>query len=221
MEGPNGRYLCAVLPVLGPTVYEWRHTLGTDDIRVNDQCHQITKGPSFFHSKGICHGEFRPDNILMRLRSDALDRMGRDEVRQMLGPLEFADVLTTDGNHNPNAPEYVVTGIVAAAFRHLVVDQVAIIDFGESFETSKPPAVLGIPRRYAAPGVTFGGRQSQATSQVREVIYSLSAAPSMSCEYTLFLMTTYGGQRKTGGQRSRCYMSIRWRSTKRMATKRK
>ncbi|KAK7753084.1 hypothetical protein SLS62_005034 [Diatrype stigma] len=159
VEGPNGRHLCSVLPVLGPTVYEWRQTLGTDEIRVNDLCYQITKGLSFLHSQGICHGDFRPDNILMRLRSDVLDQMGRDEVRQMLGPPEFADVLTTDGKHSPNAPGYVVTGISAGTFRHLVVEQVAIIDFGEPFEASKPPAVLGIPRRYAAPELLFGGHQ--------------------------------------------------------------
>lgn len=159
LEGPNGRHLCAVLPVLGPTVYDWRFTLGIDELRVNDICYQITEGLAFLHSKGICHGDFRPDNILMKLRSESLNQMGREEMRQMLGPPTFATVLTTDGEHSPNAPDYVVTGVSMQAFRHLVADEIAIIDFGESFEISDPPATLGIPRRYAAPELIFGGHK--------------------------------------------------------------
>jgi serine/threonine-protein kinase SRPK3 len=55
-DGPNGRHLCLVLPVLGPRVSAlWGKF--EDPARVSrDITLQITRGLHFLHKNGICHG---------------------------------------------------------------------------------------------------------------------------------------------------------------------
>jgi hypothetical protein len=55
-DGPNGRHLCLVLPVLGPRVSAvWGKF--EDPARVSqDIALQVTRGLHFLHKNGICHG---------------------------------------------------------------------------------------------------------------------------------------------------------------------
>ena len=55
-DGPNGRHLCLVLPVLGPPVSAlWGKF--EDPARVSrDIVLQVTRGLHFLHKKRICHG---------------------------------------------------------------------------------------------------------------------------------------------------------------------
>ena len=55
-DGPNGRHLCLVLPVLGPRVYAlWGKF--EDPAKVSrDITLQLTCGLQFLHKNGICHG---------------------------------------------------------------------------------------------------------------------------------------------------------------------
>ncbi|KAI0121135.1 kinase-like domain-containing protein [Xylariales sp. AK1849] len=158
VDGPNGKHLCSVLPVHGPTLPEWRQQVGTlkDSKRIKDVCFQITEGLGFLHGNGLCHGDFRPQNILMKLKGDAINHIGRDAMCELLGRPWVEEVLTVDGERSPRAPKYIVASLSSEKWKDMVSNDIAIVDFGEAYEASSPPKSLGIPRQYAGPEVVFG-----------------------------------------------------------------
>ncbi|KAI6081470.1 kinase-like protein [Hypoxylon rubiginosum] len=163
LEGPNGRHICQVLPVCGLQVSNWRLKLldykpGTEEA-VRNVCGQIVKSLHFLHSHGICHGDFRPANILMKI--EGIDELDKEEVLEMLGEIAIYDIETTSGEPaGPRAPEYSVQPVDQRWCKKLWTNSIAIIDFGESFFTESPPQSTGIPALYAAPEVLFKGTGS-------------------------------------------------------------
>ncbi|KAF2967531.1 hypothetical protein GQX73_g6032 [Xylaria multiplex] len=158
IEGPNGKHLCSILPVLGPSLSEWRDlAVGFDAVRAKKVCYEITEGIHFLHEHGICHGDLRPQNILMRLANGGLDHMDPDDLFQVISLHNRHEVRTIDGSKSLNAPKWVIEPLNWFQLKDLILDDVAIVDFGEAFEAISPPSALGIPRPYASPEVTYGG----------------------------------------------------------------
>ncbi|KAI0016326.1 protein kinase-like domain-containing protein [Xylariomycetidae sp. FL0641] len=150
LDGPNGRHLCLVLPLLGCTLATWRGPLDSTDpstaTRTKNVCRQVTKGLGFLHENGVCHGDLRPSNVLMRLDEEKLDQISYDEMLELVGEPDLYPISTTTGaDPRPIAPEDA----------DLLTDEVAIIDFGEAYMTNDPPRETGIPNRFAAPEVLF------------------------------------------------------------------
>ncbi|KAI0010862.1 kinase-like protein [Xylariaceae sp. FL0662B] len=167
METSNGTHFCAVMDVYGPRLNEWRtEELGKDSERINDICYQVTEGLGFLHSKGLCHGDFRPDNILMKLKPGCFDHLSRDEMRELLGPPDIADVWTVDGDRSEHSPLRVVTAASWERFRAYVTDEIAIVDFGEAYRASDPPEDSGIPLMYASPEILFKDQPSGVGSDI-------------------------------------------------------
>ncbi|KAI2633326.1 kinase-like domain-containing protein [Xylaria nigripes] len=155
-ESPNGRHLCTVLPVLGPRAHDWRtEELRLDAERIRNICYGIAKGLNFLHRNGICHGDFRPQNVLMKLKPGSLDHLSRDDMWELLGAPEVSKVWTISGKRSKYAPESVVTAAPWQRFREFVMDEPMIVDFGESYTPDDPPTHFGVPMRYAAPEVLF------------------------------------------------------------------
>ncbi|KAI0599213.1 kinase-like domain-containing protein [Biscogniauxia sp. FL1348] len=160
LEGPNGRHLCLVSEVLGWNVATWSQHLDplaaeTPEV-VSGACRQITKGLRFLHARGVCHGDVRPPNILMRLRG--LDKLSRRQVLALTGAPELVDIRTMSGESpQPHAPRHCVVDVDPYWCRTLSSDAVAIIDFGESFRVETPPETTGIPTAYGAPEILFEG----------------------------------------------------------------
>ncbi|RYC55216.1 hypothetical protein CHU98_g10992 [Xylaria longipes] len=174
VEGPNGRHLCTVLPVLGPTLTEWRNiSLGTDVARINDVCYQLTKGLGFLHSHGICHGDFRPENILMQLKGNGLDDLEPEQLFDLLHYPDRDEVFTLEDQRSPHAPKWVVDPLWWSELKNYVSDDIAIVDFGEAFEESQPPKSLGIPKVYAAPEVIYGGVPPGIGSDLWSLAYTI------------------------------------------------
>ncbi|KAK9770836.1 putative Protein kinase domain-containing protein [Seiridium cardinale] len=159
IEGPNGRHLCSVLPVLGPTLRMWRNEVATirDANRIKNVCFQMVEAVDYLQRLGLCHGDFRPQNILMVLREGALDDISRADMIELVKHRPEERVLTVEGKRSKHAPEFVVAGSSIPEWEVLVSDNLAVVDFGEAFEISSPPKTLGIPRAYAAPEVLFDG----------------------------------------------------------------
>ncbi|KAK9784230.1 putative Protein kinase domain-containing protein [Seiridium cardinale] len=157
IEGPNGRHLCSVLPVLGPTLRMWRNEVATirDANRIKNVCFQMVEAVDYLQRLGLCHGDFRPQNILMVLREGALDDIGRADMIELVKYRPEERVLTVGGERSKHAPESVVAGSSIPEWEVLVSDSLAVVDFGEAFQISSPPKTLGIPREYAAPEVLF------------------------------------------------------------------
>ncbi|KAI5924232.1 kinase-like domain-containing protein [Camillea tinctor] len=160
IEGPNGRHLCLVREVFGWNVGVWSQQLNPleDDTagKVNDVCRQITQGLRFLHSRGICHGDLRPPNILMKLQG--LDKLSKSEVLELTGEPELVNIQTMSGkNPRPHAPKHCVVDVDPYWCKSLSSNSVAIIDFGESFRVETPPETTGIPTAYGAPEILFEG----------------------------------------------------------------
>ncbi|KUJ12482.1 kinase-like protein [Mollisia scopiformis] len=163
IDGPNDLHYCLVYPVLGPRV---SRLLNVDKLRdtgkaLRQICFQAIEAMAALHSHGICHGDFRPTNILARI--SGLDGLTEDEVFGALGKPKSTKVVTVSGDsHNEStAPQHLVYPIswdnveLSDLGANFITNTACIIDFGESFEVSDLPSELGIPQIYCSPEYTL------------------------------------------------------------------
>ncbi|KAJ2996249.1 hypothetical protein NUW58_g1032 [Xylaria curta] len=160
LDGPNGRHLCFVMPILGfpVTTWCWRadRMNGQFTDRIKGVCHQIAQAIRFLHHNGICHGDLKPDNVLMRI--EGLDEMDTNQVMELLGEPELIEVETASGDSpQPKAPKHLVCPVELGWCTQLVSGSIAIVDFGDSFFADKPPKKPGHTAAYAAPEIFFEG----------------------------------------------------------------
>ncbi|KAF2488402.1 kinase-like protein [Lophium mytilinum] len=163
VEGPNGRHLCLVLPVFGPRVDDIWERFDNPGEALRSIAMQATRGLHFLHSNGLCHGDFRPANILLKISN--LDHLSEEQVVEALGKPELKDIRTTTGEDpEPMAPKYTVTPISwAEVDRKYLTNEISIIDFGESFDIASPPKELGTPTAYCSPEVLFDSSPNLAS----------------------------------------------------------
>ncbi|KAI0530352.1 kinase-like domain-containing protein [Xylaria digitata] len=160
IEGANGKHLCLVMEIYGYPVSEWRLDLDNVESSTKKQsadiCGQITQALAFLHNKGICHGDFRPSNILMKLNQDALQKLDPTQMTELLGEAEAYEVQTTSGESpQPRGPEYCVLAVSQTWCKKLLLEEIMVVDFGESFFANDLRNTTGIPTPYAAPEVIF------------------------------------------------------------------
>lgn len=158
INGPNGRHLCYVLPVLGLPVSSW--SLSTDPVEestlvtIKDVCRQLTRGVRFLHRNGIVHGDLTPNNVLMKL--NGIDGLTKDQMVELVADPEIVPVATTSGvDPGPHAPKYFTKSVSQHWCKEICVPEIAVIDFGESFQAGNPRGKWGVPLPYAAPEVVF------------------------------------------------------------------
>ncbi|XXG99740.1 hypothetical protein Hte_006081 [Hypoxylon texense] len=164
IEGVNGRHLCFVMPIYGWAVSNWRNRQrgyhpGTN-AKARDVCQQIIKSLYFLHSHGICHGDFNPRNILMKV--EGIDEMSEEEILNRIDEPDCYNIYTVSGQSpgpGARAPKYQVQPLDGYWCKDLTVKSksIAVIDFGESFFMDSPPKTTGIPNLYAPPEVLFEG----------------------------------------------------------------
>ncbi|KAI0129007.1 kinase-like domain-containing protein, partial [Xylariales sp. AK1849] len=148
LAGPNGRHVCFVLPVLGPSI---EHKIN-EPASHKKILFQLTEGLHFLHRKGLCHGDFRPQNLLLRL--DNLDNISKEEMKKRFDQPLTEEIKTLSGNHpGPRAPEYLVAPTNLDSLG--VTDDVAIVDLGEYFRTTEIPRHGQVSITYAAPETLF------------------------------------------------------------------
>ncbi|KAK8057199.1 protein kinase [Apiospora saccharicola] len=168
IESINGRHLCTVLPLLGPRLSDWLDAFEPDDPEQAQRiATQMVEGMDFLHRHGICHGDFRPQNILMQLKDDSLDEIGIDEMCELLEAPRMVDILLRrNGSPCPHAPKQSYTGVRwgLKGLQRFVSDKIAIVDFGQAYPTTNPnPGDMGIPGDYAAPEIVLGGPKGTGT----------------------------------------------------------
>lgn len=56
IDGPNGRHLCLVMPVLGPSIDKAWRKLTEPDKQLPKAALQASRALQFLHERGICHG---------------------------------------------------------------------------------------------------------------------------------------------------------------------
>ncbi|OTB03596.1 hypothetical protein M426DRAFT_23539 [Hypoxylon sp. CI-4A] len=160
IESANGRHLCFVTEVYGNMVSYWamRQDPTTEETRVakTSVCRQIVKGVRFLHNRGIAHGDLKPANILMKLRS--LDGITKEQMLELTGEPEQFEIETVSGEDpRPHAPEYCVGPISWDWCDKFTTDSIVICDLGESFHVDAPPETTGIPELFAAPEILLEG----------------------------------------------------------------
>ncbi|KAK4039468.1 kinase-like domain-containing protein [Parachaetomium inaequale] len=159
VDGPNGRHLCFVLPFLGPGLSTVYHLYGHVPELMKDICFQLVEALEFIHSRGLCHGDFRPDNILFRL-ADGVDEWDEEEIMKLLGQPDLARVERVDGTEadmEPGVPTYLVERSHIEYGSGACSSEIAVIDYGVSYRASEPPVGkgTGITLPYAAPEALF------------------------------------------------------------------
>ncbi|KAI1460383.1 kinase-like domain-containing protein [Annulohypoxylon moriforme] len=159
IEGPNGRHLCLISELLGPSLY-MNYPDGMDihtPESLTDLTSQVSKGLQFLHQKGICHGDLRPSNILMQLNAYNVMELSGRQINKYLGPLQHMPLETLSGKDpKPHGPDYLVfPASLEKLQKKCRTKRVAIVDFTGSFFSSDPPALPKWNRQYAAPELLF------------------------------------------------------------------
>ncbi|SPJ75326.1 related to dis1-suppressing protein kinase dsk1 [Fusarium torulosum] len=164
IDGPNGRHLCLVLPFCGPSLRSLsnymrsRMKLGF----VQSLAYQATKMLRDLHRRGLCHGDVRPGNFLVRLRNlDHLDDVG---VYRLFGQPKIDRLKTKSGRiPGPEAPRYIVGFLdFMSSGEDVLRDQISLIGFDKAFETSSPWPFDPV-FEFLAPEVVIGKPPSPAS----------------------------------------------------------
>ncbi|KAJ4411618.1 hypothetical protein N0V82_008987 [Gnomoniopsis sp. IMI 355080] len=155
IAGPNGLHQCIVLPVLGPCVSPrlWLSLKEEPGYILRSMARQATLAMSCLHKYGLCHGDFRPSNILVKLAK--LNQLPEDKLLALLGQPDKAHVRTVSGEDPPaSSPRYLtIPADISRLGDEYLTDRICVIDFGESFPISAPPESIGIPENYLPPEV--------------------------------------------------------------------
>jgi len=131
---------------------------------MKDLCFQVAEALAFLHSRGICHGDFRPSNILFQFM-DGMDDWSEEQVVKVLGG-EPETMFVLEYNRDD---ELISTALPQSIPGYLVEPgcvnygsgacsaKIAVVDFGISYDATKPLGRrTGIPMEYGAPEDILG-----------------------------------------------------------------
>ncbi|OJJ31933.1 hypothetical protein ASPWEDRAFT_139290 [Aspergillus wentii DTO 134E9] len=159
VTGPNGSHFCFVYPVAGPKVSCILQEFEEPDRVLRRVGLNAVKAMVALHRFEICHGDFTPSNILLRV--SGLDGLPEDRVIQILGQPKTVNVVTSTGEKpsHPSAPQYLVHPVDFQSVHHRYLsDEIYIIDCGKSYHVSLPPDDLDIPQNYYSPELILDGQ---------------------------------------------------------------
>ncbi|KAF5024428.1 hypothetical protein F66182_3514 [Fusarium sp. NRRL 66182] len=165
IHGPNGCHLCLVLPPCGPSSYVLSHYLKsrTRPWLARRAAFQAVEATADLHSRGLCHGDLTPSNIVFRIRN--LDHLDDQAIYRLLGEPQIGPLETYSGDPpGPEAPRYIVGYMDFMSGDDLLLDDICLIDFDQAFLESVPPTkTLGTPVGFLAPEVAVGMPASPAS----------------------------------------------------------
>ncbi|TGJ82365.1 hypothetical protein E0Z10_g6423 [Xylaria hypoxylon] len=147
-EGPNGRHLCLVLPVLGPSASDLSYGI-TSRLRpwlARKVGCETAKAVANLHSRGLCHGEA--------------------DIYHLFGPPATGLLETESGEATgPEAPRYITETLdFLSCSINIIGHDIKLVDFDECFPAALPPTkMLGTPIDFLAPEVAVGLSASPAS----------------------------------------------------------
>ncbi|KAK3374640.1 kinase-like domain-containing protein, partial [Podospora didyma] len=159
IQGPNGQHLCFVQPFLGCQITDLFKYYAFLPELLKDICFQLADAMRFLHSKGLCHADFRPDNILLRLIPGVEDYTEAG-ILKYLGEPELVPVIPNpevevSEEDKKRVPKFIVKRASINYGSALCSTETAVVDFGISFPVEEAPNTTGIPQDYQAPEATF------------------------------------------------------------------
>ncbi|KAK4246705.1 kinase-like domain-containing protein [Corynascus novoguineensis] len=153
----NGRYLCHVFPVLGPTLA----SLNTSDFRlypsfVRTFAQQLVRALNIMHALGLCHGDFPLNNIAIHL-AHPLDPPTEEQLKQILGPPQIQTLEYFFPEVPSPASEYVVVLVDLERLpANYLSTRLCILDFDHAFSVKNAPKQFSpIPYQSLAPENIF------------------------------------------------------------------
>ncbi|KAM0415651.1 hypothetical protein ACHAPT_013401 [Fusarium lateritium] len=151
LAGPNGTHQCLVLPLLGPRVSPglWRRMKQDPEVMLPRLARQATQALSFLHKHQVCHGDFRPANILLKLAK--IDHLSTDDLYDLIDAPDTVPIHHVSGSLPACSPKYLVRQANLSGLDAYFSDQIAVIDFGEAYPFSSPLEAIGIPFHYLPP----------------------------------------------------------------------
>ncbi|PQE30497.1 CMGC SRPK kinase protein [Rutstroemia sp. NJR-2017a WRK4] len=156
-EGPNGQHLCIVSEWLGPkvsSIAERCPNYRLDGNLARRVSRQLLLAVDYLHSCGVAHGDIHTGNVLFRL-SDA-ERSSSDCVTQQLGTPQVGKVARKDDSPlEKGVPEYVKEPAQQESINSTHLDEIQLVDFGESFLISSPPKSIYTPTSLHPPELVF------------------------------------------------------------------
>ncbi|KAI1073810.1 kinase-like domain-containing protein [Whalleya microplaca] len=172
IDGPNGIHFCLVLPFLGPALSYRLSGIGLDTPELlTSLCFQASIGLKYLHEKGICHGDFTPDNMRLQIDTTA---MGGTNTHDILGkPRHWNLEDPSNSKTNGSQPRYLVEPVniydIEKRFR---TGRVAIVGFGKSYSVTEIPQTESSDKNYDPPEVRLHKKPAGRASD----IWSLAAS---------------------------------------------
>ncbi|KAG6359743.1 hypothetical protein INS49_010795 [Diaporthe citri] len=178
-DGPNGRHLCVVMPLLGPNIvgvarkpqllcivdgdeYEWEHESSASDH--GDRENMSDQDSRNQDQEDICESDDNDESQTADEEQQS-DAPQSEDVQQNDVSMHN-DAAETDSESEQgevdyegteHCPRYLVVNAYLGGASKYISDNVAVIDFGESFLNSQPRDSTGIPSGYCSPEGFFDG----------------------------------------------------------------
>ncbi|KAL6803562.1 kinase-like domain-containing protein [Trichoderma sp. SZMC 28012] len=150
-EGPSGRHLCIVLELLGPkisSVVNRRPNYRLDGRLARRISSQLLLAVDYIRSCGVAHGDIHLGNVLFQV-SDLSIIPTIDDSR-------IGKVSRKDGSPSEKGvPEYLVEPVENGLDENEILDDVQLVDFGESFFIGHPPKLVYTPMSLHPPELVF------------------------------------------------------------------
>ncbi|ESZ93473.1 hypothetical protein SBOR_6122 [Sclerotinia borealis F-4128] len=170
--GPNGRHLCLVSEVGGPSIKQFNECPGEykgsrrlEASVARNVCLQAINGLNYIHTTGIVHGDVTPANILLQLAN--IDEWTVDQIYERLGVPQKQEIVHDSSSlsvSESSFPDYTVVAInMKEVDPNWLSDEIIIIDFGIAFLQKSPSHDIGTPKSYCAPEFLFGFCRSIAS----------------------------------------------------------
>ena len=186
IDGPNGRHLCLVLPLVGPScstlskgIYsKMKPALAVDIGR------QAVKATALLHSKASAMAVRTPlalvralletqltqtpdltaGNLTLQL-SEQFQGYEEEQIYRAFGqPLTHPIENYSGKSAGPSTPAYIVKPLdFCASSTNLLTRRLCVIDFDQCFQRDHPPARIGTPAVYMAPEVAIGQPPGEAS----------------------------------------------------------
>ncbi|KAK0739484.1 kinase-like domain-containing protein [Apiosordaria backusii] len=157
IEGPNGRHLCAVLDLLGPTTSSVADRCPNYRLEGNlarSVSRQLLLAVDYLHSVGVAHGDIHMGNVQFCLPD--LKPASPESIIQHLGPPQVGKIARRDGRPlEPGIPEYLVEPTEFSPKIYPRLREIKLIDLGESFFFAQPPTQISTPMSHHPPELVF------------------------------------------------------------------
>lgn len=174
VEGPNGKHLCIVLGLCGPSLQSiatWETPMKLRNDIAQSLSRQVTEGLEALHQTGVIYSDVSTNNILLRITDD-IHTWSIEELCERLGcPMahEIELCQATQEFRVKHAPAYVYPAIDFAQDSAVpyLKPEARLIDFAEVQLLEEKPeedTSYGVTMSYADPeSILFGERHTQAT----------------------------------------------------------